>query len=116
MTSITLYWAKWCPHCIDFKPTWENVKKWGRANGVICSDFEDIELQVERQKKNKLIPFNLIEGYPTILVTRNGKYYRVEDRNYESIIRMLGGGNTQTSRTISGGGNGKKCVGGTCKL
>jgi thiol-disulfide isomerase/thioredoxin len=54
-TSLTLYWAKWCPHCHDILPMWKKL----RHRGVQINALEEQETDFE------------VDGYPTIIF-RNG--------------------------------------------
>ena len=55
-TSLTLYWAEWCPHCHDLMPIWKKLAHKGVK----------IEAIEESQSNFK------VDGYPTIIF-RSGK-------------------------------------------
>ena len=114
MTSITLYWAQWCPHCIEFKPTWSKIKQWCAKNNVSCNEYEDMQLQVERKKGNRNIPFQLIEGFPTILIYKNRTYHKVTNRDPKNIINMLGGTSAGTAKAPSATKTPSRTGGGRC--
>ena len=63
---FTLYYVEWCPHCQHVKPEWDKLEKDESLDHIKivkinCEENEDIV-----QEKN-------IEGFPTILLTHNGK-------------------------------------------
>tara|TARA_B110000902_G_scaffold255297_1_gene320459 strand:- start:503 stop:970 length:468 start_codon:yes stop_codon:yes gene_type:complete len=66
-TTFILYYVEWCPHCQIVKPEWEkleNDKELKKNINIIkinCEENEDVV-----KEKN-------IEGFPTILLTHNGK-------------------------------------------
>jgi hypothetical protein len=79
----TLYHAKWCGHCTDFKPEWDllkdKIKQLGgkfKGNTILINDFEDSQLPKEGAKINNTD----IRGYPTvkISVSTNGKVIEYE--------------------------------------
>ena len=65
-TTFTLYYVEWCPHCKVVKPEWTKLENDNELEHIIfvkidCEENEDIV-----KEKN-------IEGFPTILLTHNGK-------------------------------------------
>ena len=56
--SLTLYWAKWCPHCHTLMPEWNKLK----------SKYKDIEIRKLEEKENDEYE---VRAYPTI-VYRDG--------------------------------------------
>lgn len=103
MTSIILAHASWCQHCINFKPTWEKVKSWCKSKGINTQEYEDAELQMMQfnpTKNTAVIPLDIIEGYPTIIIKQDsGNLIKVKNRNYEHIIDLLGG-NTLPNKSV----------------
>lgn len=64
--TFTLYYVEWCPHCQVVKPEWEKLEndeelKHINIVKINCEENEDVV-----NEKN-------IEGFPTILLTHNGK-------------------------------------------
>ena len=65
-TTFTLYYVEWCPHCQVVKPEWAKLENDNELEHITivkvnCEENEDIV-----KEKN-------IEGFPTILLTHNGK-------------------------------------------
>lgn len=63
---FTLYYVEWCPHCQVVKPEWKKLENDKELEHITivkinCEENEDIV-----NEKN-------IEGFPTILLTHNGK-------------------------------------------
>lgn len=93
MTTLTLYYADWCPHCMNFKPTWAELIKWCATQNIKTMSYEDTEIQRMQNESSKYpdIPFAYINGYPTMLVTHNNNIIPVETREFEAIKSMLTG-------------------------
>lgn len=71
-TTVKLYFADWCPYCVEFKPMWAALKK--KHSGEF--DFEEVDLTKSDDKSKMPIP--AIYRYNGDLETRfNGK--RTED-------------------------------------
>lgn len=85
MTSIELYYANWCPHCHNFMPAWEGIKKWCDEHGVEHQEYED-------SKDRKIMEERGIQGFPTVLITRDGKSVEVQKRDKTAIIAQLAEG------------------------
>ena len=64
--SFILYYVDWCPHCKSIKPEWSRLEK--------DIEFKDILISKINCEENTEVVKKLdIEGYPTILFTKNGK-------------------------------------------
>lgn len=61
--AAVLYYAPWCPHCINFKDTWEHLNK---INGIMqlcafdCAKYDDYY-------QNRLHLNEMVHGFPSIL-------------------------------------------------
>ena len=98
--KIELYYANWCGHCQRFKPVWEEMKPELKEMGVICSEYEDGRDESRIRAAN-------IRGFPTLIITRNGKKEMYDGpRTKEAIIGLFGG--------QKGGGEEGQCGGGNC--
>jgi protein disulfide-isomerase A1 len=93
MTKVTLYYADWCGHCKDFKPTWAALKNLFKKNNVNHAEFEDGQHEQIIQKAG-------VEGFPTIKIEKdNEEYEYTGNRDINSIIHevlpdlQMGGGN-----------------------
>jgi len=80
MVNITLYYANWCGHCINFKPEWNKLKDTIGGNSM----YSNIETkEFEQTKDNDIMEKEGIKGYPTIRI--NGKDYNGE-RSVSAIL------------------------------
>ena len=63
--TVYLFKAEWCPHCIGFKPTWENLsKKIGKEVKFVTYDSEENKQDIKDFK---------VSGFPTIILKVNNK-------------------------------------------
>tara|TARA_B100001175_G_scaffold54792_1_gene43800 strand:+ start:596 stop:1129 length:534 start_codon:yes stop_codon:yes gene_type:complete len=84
LPRCTLYYANWCGHCKNFKPTWEELKKSDKYENVV--DFED----VEGDEQPEVIQQEDIQGFPTIkLKTKSDTVEYNGDRTIEDLKRFL---------------------------
>ena len=92
MNSVTLYHANWCGHCQRFKPVWDNeVKPALKELGITHNEYE------EQENPDKIAAVNL-QGYPTIMISKNGQTYEYEGpRTAQGIVGQFrqSGGNYQ---------------------
>jgi thiol-disulfide isomerase/thioredoxin len=58
--TLYLFKAEWCPHCRDFKSTWDNLKS------NMDSKVEFVMFDSEKNA-NEIQQYN-IEGYPTLIL------------------------------------------------
>ena len=65
-TKVELYYAEWCGHCNKFKPEWEKFKKNALDGGIKTNEYE------AEKDKTKVEEAN-VSGFPTIIITINGK-------------------------------------------
>ena len=65
--TLTLYYAPWCPHCKPVKPLFEDLKTNYENN-------KDVKIQTINGDENpEVLKERGIKGYPTIVLTVNGK-------------------------------------------
>ena len=75
--NIKLYYADWCPHCIDFKPIWNKLKS--NYNNI---NFIDVDCT------NKQPNLSFINGFPTIaLFDSNNKH--IENYENDRTFKLL---------------------------
>lgn len=81
--GLYLFKAEWCGHCINFKNTWNNLKK-EIGNKITMKEYDADE------DKNIMKDFK-IEGFPTIILIKDGKAveYAGGDRSGDSIKTFL---------------------------
>ena len=76
--TLYLFKAEWCPHCRDFKSTWDNLKN----NMESKVDF----VMFDSEKNAAEIKQYNIEGFPTLILKAGGKAIEyVGPRNFESV-------------------------------
>lgn len=67
---VTFHFADWCPHCVQMKPVWHNVKKYIYSGDAKLFGKDIIMKEIDEVAS----PTPGIKGYPTIL--KNGKKYK----------------------------------------
>ncbi len=83
MTKVTLYYANWCGHCKTFKPVWNSLKPYFDKYNIQYQEFEE-------EINNDIIKNNKIEGFPTIVIEKNGvKYDYNGERSVDGLIKEL---------------------------
>ena len=70
--SISLYFAKWCGHCVNFKPTWEQIKN-ELNNSNIDVNTIDCSGDSPHTSINETPNGTQLEGFPTIILSINKK-------------------------------------------
>lgn len=81
--KVTLFYADWCGHCVQFKPTWNELKKVFDKSNIKYEEYED-------SKDEDIIAENNIGGYPTIMIeNENGKYEYSGGRDADSLLREI---------------------------
>ncbi len=122
MTSITLFFAKWCPACKNFRPRWNELSKWcdGEKIDAIFNEVEEAEQpSVSNGRKNGEKIFdatrfnvNTITAFPTILIQKPGEQHIVVGGDDDKIKQILSGTMVQTGgsfhKTCSKGGKTKR--------
>lgn len=83
MTKVTLYYANWCGHCKNFKPTWDALKKVFTKNNIDYSEFEDEENEAEIANAG-------VQGFPTIKISNDeGEYEYAGARTPDAILNEV---------------------------
>jgi hypothetical protein len=89
-----MFYATWCGHCNEFKPTWEIIKQWCGAHNIVAKEYENEQVEamtVNPSKNDSGIPMKMVEGYPSIFIIKKGNIQLVDKRDKDYIIRLLGG-------------------------
>jgi len=81
---LVLFYADWCGACKALKPTWKKLVEKYKSSSVIS--FK----KVECDKNPEVAKEHNIEGYPTIILFKNGKKIIFEGnrtlKNLENFI------------------------------
>lgn len=82
-TTIILYYSNTCPHCVLFKPIWNELKT-KLANSIKFVEYEE-------QKDAEIINNSNIDYYPTIKIKKNleDEYEYIGDRTLINIMEEL---------------------------
>lgn len=67
--KLVLFYANWCPHCTDFKPTWDEVctsVNEGGENKMLAVDLGD-----KSDESRQLMEEYEVDGFPTIVLIKN---------------------------------------------
>lgn len=64
---VVLFYAPWCPHCKDLMPTWNKLAQKHSGNSAVELKKVNCDEHPEEAQKHK------VEGYPTIIMFRNGR-------------------------------------------
>ena len=81
--TFILYYVDWCPHCKTVKPEWEKLEN--------DKSFKNITIKkINCEEDEKAAEKNNIEGFPTILFSKNGKVESYEGgREYSDFKQFL---------------------------
>jgi glutaredoxin len=73
-----------CPHCVDFMPKWDTIKKMNEDQnlGIKVEEYERGDIPEELSQK-----YN-ITGFPSIII--NGEHYKGERKAQKLIDIALG--------------------------
>lgn len=86
--TFILYYVDWCPHCRNFKPTWDKLTDIVAKNKTL--DVTLVKINCEEQPQ--LCQNDGVTGYPTIKLKKgNGDVidYNTPDRSMGALIQFL---------------------------
>jgi thiol-disulfide isomerase/thioredoxin len=85
-TVVALFAADWCPHCRDYKPTWQEIIEAARKKKESRVRF----VTVDCTDKNPYPGKYDIEGYPTVVAISSSGHKHLTSRNsLEEILQTL---------------------------
>lgn len=81
-STLYLFKAEWCPHCVRFKNAWNDLKKnFGDKVNFVTFDSD--------KDSDKIKKYN-IEGFPTLILETNNKAIEyVGPTNFESVKEFI---------------------------
>jgi thiol-disulfide isomerase/thioredoxin len=85
-TVIALFAADWCPHCVNYKPTWKKIQEEAEAKNESKVRFVTVDCTESNPYKDKFD----IKGYPTVLAISASGHKDVENRDtLEGMLQSL---------------------------
>ncbi len=85
-TVVALFAADWCPHCRDYKPTWQKVQEEAKRKNEKKVRFVTVDCTDTNPYPGKYD----IEGYPTVVAISPSGHKHVTSRNsLEEIVQSL---------------------------
>jgi thiol-disulfide isomerase/thioredoxin len=82
-TTVELYYANWCGHCVKFKPKWDEISKELNSNGVETMAYEYDLFRDVMDKED-------IKSFPTIKININGKkFVHTGERSFEGFMKAI---------------------------
>jgi thiol-disulfide isomerase/thioredoxin len=80
-TSFMMFYTDWCPHCTHAKPEFKKVMD-NCASGEINGKKIVVKMINAEENKDMAREYK-VEGYPTLIFTRDGKNYTYEGNRTE---------------------------------
>ncbi len=77
---VALFSAGWCPHCQNYKPTWDKLKKSGDMKTSSGKTIRFVDVDCTKQAHPEAEKFK-VEGYPTVVAISKSDNKHVSDRN-----------------------------------
>lgn len=78
--KLVLFYSEKCPACINFRPTWEKLKKNHEDDASI------VFMEIDAEKN----PDERIEGYPTIILdSPEGQFIFKDSRELEKLEAFI---------------------------
>ncbi len=77
---VALFSAGWCPHCQNYKPTWDKLKKSGDMTTSSGKRIRFVDVDCTKQAHPEAEKFK-VEGYPTVVAISKSDNKHVSDRN-----------------------------------
>lgn len=86
--EIIFFFADWCPHCKRAKPEWDNFKNSfdGKTVGFYDLKCTDVDCT---EGENPLIQEYGVDGYPTVILKKDGKRIDYDARISEENLKKF---------------------------
>lgn len=94
-TTIYFFWASWCPHCVSFKPIFEEFENKVSNNQNV--KINKVQCDENTQEVLDYVQKYNIEGFPTvIIVSSDGSFKHYEGpRNLKGLMNILPSNNKE---------------------
>jgi protein disulfide-isomerase-like protein len=84
--TVVLFYAPWCPHCKDIMPMWKKLVEKHSSDNKVEVKKVNCEDKPEQAEQND------VQGFPTIIMFKNGKKVKYEgERTEEGIENFISG-------------------------
>ena len=87
--EIMLFSVDWCPHCKVARPEWNKVAESTKSVKGRRIIFTDIDCTDETPEVTRLIKLYNIEGYPTIILIKDGKTINFDAKPTEQHLKQF---------------------------
>lgn len=78
---LALFYADWCPHCVKFKPTWDEMSSKVSSGSTKTKSGKTVKMVKVNADENKALCNKYgVDGYPSIkIITMNGGKKSIDD-------------------------------------
>jgi thiol-disulfide isomerase/thioredoxin len=87
-SEILFFSADWCPHCKTAKPEWNNFKSSFNEKNIGFYKLTCIDVDCT-EGENPLIQEYSVDGYPTIILKKDGKRIDYDARITEENLKQF---------------------------
>ena len=87
--EIMMFSVGWCPHCKVARPEWNKVAESTKSVKGRRIIFTDIDCTDETPEVTRLIKLYNIEGYPTIILIKDGKTINFDAKPTEQHLKQF---------------------------
>jgi len=93
VATIRLFKVDWCPHCKKAQPEFQKVLDKYNGKTVNGHKLNLVVVDGEEPSNEPLVNEHKIQGYPTVVLTKNGKNVeydaKVDEPTLEKFIRTM---------------------------
>lgn len=89
--EVMFFYVDWCPHCKTAKPAWEKFSSENRGIKVGNYNvlFTEINCTQETQENSNLMNKYNIEGFPTIIMLKDGDVIQFDAKPTEDTLSQF---------------------------